>query len=473
MDLNMRTKTLIVLILLISFITLGVINCYGIGTPESTIISNVQDYFGSFVLPNDYITSLPGELTVFFTNDIGKTNVINGKYYYFNGALQTNITTMTVSAGYDLSSIPQNFSGDGTIGAYINYVYLITNKANISDNLTVQILPLGTDDPSWHGNIFSLFVNGSGIVLNQSNIFTTINNVSADEVLNLRIRLAIPQQVVNMSTNLFSFEIWNSIWNTNTSTGDNWPGMGAISPATSDTNDLRDYQISYIKTTAYGHFHTVSVISADDMIHTIYKFDGTEMLGTTRLKINILLDTPPVDKENFYLIYNINKNPTGNRQDDVRVKIEGDGLNYYALIFPQNDPRIRAGSQFNFIIQVDNETYYRDGRNGFNVWSFQLKSIKMQKNNISILRNLLNPRKGERTILFYSLNKPSNVNIDVYTLSGEKIITLFNGYQQSGLQEPIYWDGKNSSGNEVGEGLYFVHFRTEELNEIRKVIVVK
>ena len=209
------------------------------------------------------------------------------------------------------------------------------------------------------------------------------------------------------------------------------------------------------------------------MIHTIDKFDGTQSLADTRIKINIVMDSPPVDKESFYLIYNINKIPTGNNSDDVKIKIEGDGIHYYAVILAGDDERIKEGAIVNFIITVDNETYFRDGRNGSNPWSFNIKSIIMQKNNISILENLLNPRKGDRAIVFYSLSKSSKVDIEVYTLSGEKIVSLFDGHQNAGWQSPVYWDGKNEHGNEVGEGLYFVSFRTEEFNELRKVIVVK
>ncbi|MBU1077164.1 MAG: hypothetical protein KKH98_07725 [Spirochaetes bacterium] len=468
-----KRKTFFLILLICTCLALNTDTLFSMGTLDGTIVSNIKDYYGSYNLPNDYLASFPGELVVTFTNVLGTTNTLNGKFFYTGGTLITNITTWTVSAGYDISSIPAFFAGNSRSGTYVDYVYLITNKGNTSDNLSLRVLPVSTDDPTWTGNIFSLFVNGSSYVSGQAVILTNISNISADEVLNLRVRLQIPGTVENMSTNLFSLEIWNSVWNTNTSTGDSWPGVGAIPPVSLDTNDSRDYQLSYVRTLCYGIEHVVSVISADDMLHTINKFDGSETLGTTRLKINIVIDSPPIDKNSFYLIYNINKTPTGGGGDEVRVKVEGDGLNYYALIFSEDDVRISNGAQFNFMIAVDNEVYYIDGRDGVTPWSFKLKDIQMQANNVSILNNLLNPRKGQKTIVLYSLSKPSKVQIEVFTLSGEKIATLYKGYQSAGFQGPIYWDGKNTAGNEVGEGLYFVNFRTEEFNEIRKVIVVK
>ena len=463
---------IIVLLIIITNLFLNVL--YGMGTPEGTILSNVKDYFaGSFILPKNYFASQPGELVAGYTNINGVTNKINGKYYFVNSLFKTNITTMTVSAGHDISSIPSQFSGNGKKGVYADYVFIITNKSNISDDFYIRISSVATDDTNWTGNIFSLFTNNNIHIDQQSSIFTFINGVSPDERLNLKVRLYIPANVVNLSTNLFSFEIWNSNWNTNTSTGDKWPGVSAIPPATPDTNDSRDYQICYINTKSYGTYHTVSVTSADDMIHTIDKFDGTQPLGPTRIRINITMFPAPVDMEDFYLIYNINKIPTGNNPDDVKIKIESDGNYYYAIILAENDKRIKEGNTLNFIIVVDNEIYYQDGRDGTKPWSFKIKSIIMQKNNVSILKNLLNPRKGDKAIVFYSLNKPSKVNIDVYTLSGEKIANLFNGHQNEGWQNPVYWDGTNDHGNEVGEGLYFVSLRTDEFNELRKVIVVK
>ncbi len=445
---------------------------FSIGTFSGTVVSNVKDY-GGLYLPSYYRATKLGELIVFWTNSLGKTNVQNGKYYILNSMLMTNTTTFTVSSGYDLSSIPPSYSANGRIGYYIDYVYIITNRANVSDNFNIRISPLATDDLNWTGNLFSLWANSINMANNQNNINTTINNISADEMLTLRIRLNIPLSVARGSTNLFLFEIWNSIWNTNTSTGDQWPGSGAIDPATPDLVDGRDYQRSFIKTTSYGIYHAVMVLSADDMIHTITKLDGTEYLGTTRVKINILLDSPPIDPANVYLIYNINKQPTGSNPDDRRVKLEGGGINYYALILAKDDNRIISGAEFNFIIQCDNEIYYRDGQSGFEPWSFKFKTITMQKNEVSILNNLLNPRKSESTIIFYGLQEPSHVQIEVYTLAGEKISTLFDGWQDIGYQKPIYWYGKNEFGQEVSEGLYFISFRAKGINEIRKVVVVK
>ncbi|MDD5065858.1 MAG: hypothetical protein PHF84_02300 [bacterium] len=450
------------------------LNLSGRGAASGTILTNVKDYqAGQFFLPFGYHASNLGELIVVYTNAQGDIWIQNGRYYFLNSVRMTNNTTFTVSAGYDINSIPPYFTGNGRKGYYVDYVYIITNRANISDYFFVRVLSQATDDPNWSGNFLSLYINEVPYVLNSISIRTNTGSVAADSVVRIRVRLQVPMAVVNGSTNLFSLEIWNSIWSTNSLTGDQWPGTGAIPPATPDVLDSRDYQRSFVRTTASGVYHAVVVPSADDTIHTIYNFDGTESLGTVRVRINILLDSPPSDPDNLYLVYNIGSAPTGSNPDDRRIKIEGNGINYYAMVLSANDSRIRDGVQFNFIILCDNEIYYRDGRDGFETWSYRCKSILMQKHNVSILNNLINPRKGEKAILFYSLASRSKVMIEVYTLAGEKINTLFNGYQEAGYQNPIYWDGRNENSQEVSEGLYFISFRTEELNEIRKVIVVK
>lgn len=446
----------------------------GRGTSSGIVVTNAKDYHSGLIFLPSYVraTNL-GELIVVYTNSTGGISVQNGRYYFLNSVLMTNNASFTVSSGYDLSSIPPAFSANGRIGSYIDYVYIITNRANISDQFFLRVLPLATDDSNWTGNRLSLFINGSPAAADRASLFTNTASIPPDSVLNIRVRLDIPLTVARGSTNLLSFEIWNTVWNTNTMSGDQWPGSQAIPPALPDVLDNRDYQRSFLRTRAYGIYHAVVVPSADDMIHTIYKLDGTEHLGTAKVRINVLLDSPPADRNEFYLIYNIDQAPTGSRPDDVRVRLEGDGINYYALILGETDRRIREGSVFRFIIQCDGEMYYRDGVSGFSDWSFVFKNILMQRNNVSILNNLLNPRKGEKAIIFYSLGKASRVTIEVYSLAGEKVATLFSGHKSAGYQDPVFWDGKNAGGREVAEGLYFVNLRTDEINELRKVIVVK
>jgi len=439
----------IFLILVLAF------NLNGKGVNSGTIISNLK----TFGLNRN--ATLRGELIGFYTNNVGFTN--------YTGL--TNITKVTVRAGYDLSSLPSTTSSTGDAGSYVEYYFNITNNANTSDIFTVKIKFISTDDPDWVSNIFSVSnINKGEMMAANVTSFSSHFTNSADEVLRLVIRHNIPIEVANGSTNRLKFEIYNSYYAINNQ-GDNWPGKNAILPATPDTNNLRDYQVCYITTKAKKLVHFVSVISAEDLVHKITKFDGSEYLANTVLKIAVRVTPPAMNPNTLYLIYNINKEPTGSNLDDVKIKLYYGGQDlWYATIDCANDNRIKPGVKFNFIITVDYDNYYYTG---VKPYSFNIRAIIAQRNNVTILNNLINPLKGDKAILFYSLNEPDEVEIKVYTLSGEVIGTLYKGYQSEGVQQPVYWDGKNQFGEIVGEGLYFISFRSSKINELRKVIVIK
>lgn len=61
------------------------------------------------------------------------------------------------------------------------------------------------------------------------------------------------------------------------------------------------------------------------------------------------------------------------------------------------------------------------------------------------------------TNINYSLPELSIVNVDVYDLNGQKVITWNLGEQSSG-NHSIMWNGTNQNGNEVPAGIYLYHF---------------
>ncbi len=460
------------IILFINALVIGSENkIYAYGVPAGTIFTNIKDYIGLIYIQSNYHPTLPGELFVTWTNRRGIYGSWNGKYFISNGQLLTNNTSITIVAAYDISKVPSSFYNEAHIGSTISYVYYITNRGNVSEYYNLKIDIVSYNDVKWNNNILSLLINDTYVIKDKNSIFTTTPLVSPDGVIKIAIEEKIPLDVKNGSTNLIKFEIYNNIYDTNLKQGDKWPGSGAISPATPDTNDTRDFQISYITTRAKGVFHIVDAIRADDMIHTINRFDGTQMLGNTEIRIDFILDKKPENPDTFYLIYSFDKPPDISR--DKKIKLEGEGLSWYAIIPSEILEKINTIRQFNFIINLDGEVYYRNGRDGNIPWSFNIKPIPRQRNDVNILCNLLNPNQGEKTILVYTLDKPTYVTVEVYSLAGEKVRTLYNGEQSGGKVEKIYWDGRNEDGRIVAEGLYFISVRTDEINELRKVIVIK
>jgi len=58
------------------------------------------------------------------------------------------------------------------------------------------------------------------------------------------------------------------------------------------------------------------------------------------------------------------------------------------------------------------------------------------------------------TNIIYELDKPDEISITIYNSMGKEIITLASGYRQKGFYV-AQWDGRNSFGYEVAQGIYF------------------
>jgi hypothetical protein len=105
-------------------------------------------------------------------------------------------------------------------------------------------------------------------------------------------------------------------------------------------------------------------------------------------------------------------------------------------------------------------------------FSFRIHDITLQRSGVTILNNVIDPNKGEKTYVDYKLNRNGRVTIQVFTLDGTMVQVLQRGSQGAG-EYRVSWDGKNRGGRAVARGLYFIRVVGPEIDEIRKVMVVK
>jgi hypothetical protein len=82
-----------------------------------------------------------------------------------------------------------------------------------------------------------------------------------------------------------------------------------------------------------------------------------------------------------------------------------------------------------------------------------------------------NPSTGDTEIL-YRLAASANVVLSVYDARGRLIRTLVCGSEPSGVHRAV-WDGLDSSGQEVVEGLYFCRIQCGEMAATEKLLLVK
>jgi hypothetical protein len=105
-------------------------------------------------------------------------------------------------------------------------------------------------------------------------------------------------------------------------------------------------------------------------------------------------------------------------------------------------------------------------------WSFDLHAVREQTGRVSVLNNVINPKTGEAADLHYILEESGKLTIQVFTLAGDLVDTLYRGHRSPG-EYATSWDGTNKAGDIVARGIYFIRFTGPGLDEFRKVLVVK
>jgi hypothetical protein len=105
-------------------------------------------------------------------------------------------------------------------------------------------------------------------------------------------------------------------------------------------------------------------------------------------------------------------------------------------------------------------------------FSFEIHDITRQRSGVTILNNVINPNNGESTYVHYQLVKGGQVTIQVFTLDGTMVDILYRGHRDSGEYRAV-WGGKNRGGRAVARGMYFIRVVGPDIDEIRKVMVVK
>jgi hypothetical protein len=76
------------------------------------------------------------------------------------------------------------------------------------------------------------------------------------------------------------------------------------------------------------------------------------------------------------------------------------------------------------------------------------------------------------TIISYSLPESGDVELVVFDVRGQKVVTLFHGLQQGG-DHSIIWNGDNESGVLAPSGIYFYSLRAGHVILIRKCLLLK
>jgi hypothetical protein len=105
-------------------------------------------------------------------------------------------------------------------------------------------------------------------------------------------------------------------------------------------------------------------------------------------------------------------------------------------------------------------------------FSYDIHDITWQRGGVTILNNVINPTRGEKTYVRYELSSGGRVTIQVFTLDGNLVKVLRRESRGAGEWTDV-WDGRNSGNRVVARGMYFIRVVGPDIDEIRKVMVVK
>ena len=105
-------------------------------------------------------------------------------------------------------------------------------------------------------------------------------------------------------------------------------------------------------------------------------------------------------------------------------------------------------------------------------WRFTLSAIKAQRGGVTILNNVINSRAKEKTTIVVDTEKSTALKVFVMTLDGSIVRTLEKSRVKSG-RHTYTWDGTNGAGKSVARGMYFVRVIGDDIDETRKLMVVK
>ena len=143
----------------------------------------------------------------------------------------------------------------------------------------------------------------------------------------------------------------------------------------------------------------------------------------------------------------------------------------------ENSPAINKGSS-NDAPAEDYDGNPRPLGGDYDIGAFEYGQTSVESGkvdeNISSFRpfqNYPNPFNPETNIK-YQLPNEAFVEITIFNLSGQRIITLLKKYQNAGSFE-LKWDGRNEMGEQVVSGIYVYQLKNDEFVSTKKMMLIR
>ena len=127
---------------------------------------------------------------------------------------------------------------------------------------------------------------------------------------------------------------------------------------------------------------------------------------------------------------------------------------------------------------------YEKATGGFTGSDFELKPYEFQTIRFGaaeeipltfeLMSNYPNPFKvnDAGTTISYSIPQECNVELSVYNIKGQNVVTLVNAIQDAGRYSTL-WEGKDNNGKPVASGIYLYKLTAGEESSIRRMLLLK
>ncbi|MBI3297522.1 MAG: hypothetical protein HYZ75_05130 [Elusimicrobia bacterium] len=91
---------------------------------------------------------------------------------------------------------------------------------------------------------------------------------------------------------------------------------------------------------------------------------------------------------------------------------------------------------------------------------------------LTAFNNLFNPARGEKATIKWETQASGRILLRLFTVAGQHVLTLLDEERPAG-KGAIDWPGVNSIGQRVASGVYILHIDAPDLDETKKIVVVK
>ncbi len=386
----------------------------------------------------------------------------------------------TANANFDLNvdasaangrAITLKFSFTDSIGrTFTNYYYLTAGQISEAD-------PVGPDNYGYfaydNGDTgYSTVPTYSWIELNQSSNATSIEMFDDDtELIDLPFNFKYYGQTFSQisicSNGWLSF---SSTWMTNFR---NWSLPSPLGPKSliapywddlkglPNGDSINPMHIYY----SYDEENSKFIIEWDDAYNN---FNDTSLEKFEVILYNPdVYNTPTGDGEILFQYNTIDNPATSNNYATVGIenRTHTDGICYtYANNYAPGAKVLQNELAILFTTKTPDEfTGNVDEVNEFN----SMKTFNYPNPFTSISN-----RKGIATKIYFDNPKNQNVNLSIFNIKGEKVITLLNKDLKKG-KNIIEWNGRDINNNPISSGVYFYQIKTTSKTVTHKMLLLK